>query len=238
MSTERKVPGHYWIPSEIRMHDDLRATDGFVFGAIYWYSEMKYQECTASNSAIGEAAGVSPTTASKSLSRLEKAGFIKRYYGKNQNRTKIEPLITATKDTVQNEQRGGGGVVQADNGGCANEQQNNSNKNNSNKPLKEKNIKKEKSPQDMRPDEFNASFFAGDKVFQAILSEVTQTTNHSRQEAIEILNEFRSYWTEPNKSGTKEKWEMEATFDVKRRLRTWFKNREKFGNDKSNKAII
>lgn len=36
------------------------------------------------------------------------------------------------------------------------------------------------------------------------------------------LSKFFRYWTEPNKSGTKVRWELEKTFDVKRRLHTWF----------------
>lgn len=36
------------------------------------------------------------------------------------------------------------------------------------------------------------------------------------------LRKFVDYWTEPNKSGTRTRWEMQATFDVKRRLIRWF----------------
>ena len=36
------------------------------------------------------------------------------------------------------------------------------------------------------------------------------------------ISKFISYWTEQNKSGTKERWELQQTFDVKRRLGTWF----------------
>lgn len=35
-------------------------------------------------------------------------------------------------------------------------------------------------------------------------------------------NKFHSYWTEPNKSKTRLRWEMERTWDTKRRLQTWF----------------
>lgn len=35
-------------------------------------------------------------------------------------------------------------------------------------------------------------------------------------------NKFHSYWTEPNKSKTRLRWEMEKTWDTKRRLSTWF----------------
>ena len=39
---------------------------------------------------------------------------------------------------------------------------------------------------------------------------------------------FVDYWTEPNKSGTKVRWEQQPTFDVGRRLKTWFRNYNKF----------
>ena len=38
---------------------------------------------------------------------------------------------------------------------------------------------------------------------------------------IEMLEEFILYWTEPNKSNTKIKWEMEATWHLGRRLARW-----------------
>jgi hypothetical protein len=40
----------------------------------------------------------------------------------------------------------------------------------------------------------------------------------------DMLLDFFYYWTEPNKSKTKMKFEMEKTWDVVRRLRTWEKN--------------
>ena len=38
---------------------------------------------------------------------------------------------------------------------------------------------------------------------------------------IEMLEEFILYWTEPNKTNTKIKWEMEATWHLGRRLTRW-----------------
>jgi hypothetical protein len=35
------------------------------------------------------------------------------------------------------------------------------------------------------------------------------------------IRKFCAYWTERNKSGTKQRWETEKTFEVKRRLKTW-----------------
>jgi hypothetical protein len=41
------------------------------------------------------------------------------------------------------------------------------------------------------------------------------------------LDKFISYWTELNKSGTKQRWELEKTFEVQKRLLTWFRRANK-----------
>lgn len=46
----------------------------------------------------------------------------------------------------------------------------------------------------------------------------------------EELKNFTLYWTEKNKSGDKERWEMEKTFEIGRRLARWFNNSGKFKN--------
>ena len=40
----------------------------------------------------------------------------------------------------------------------------------------------------------------------------------------EMLVEFIDYWTEPNKSGTKMKFELEKTWSLSRRLKKWKRN--------------
>lgn len=44
----------------------------------------------------------------------------------------------------------------------------------------------------------------------------------------DLLNDFFKYWTEPNKSNTKFKQELEKTWSLERRLETWAKNDTKF----------
>lgn len=44
----------------------------------------------------------------------------------------------------------------------------------------------------------------------------------------DLLNEFYLYWTEPNKSNTKLKFELQKTWSLERRLMTWKKNNDKF----------
>ena len=40
----------------------------------------------------------------------------------------------------------------------------------------------------------------------------------------ECIKEFCEYWTESNMSGNKMKFEMQKTFDIKRRLGKWIQN--------------
>lgn len=48
---------------------------------------------------------------------------------------------------------------------------------------------------------------------------------------------FTSYWTEKNKSGTKQRWETEKTFEIARRLTTWFGNVRGFNQGKGRPLI-
>lgn len=50
----------------------------------------------------------------------------------------------------------------------------------------------------------------------------------------EMITEFYNYWTEPNQSKTKMRFEMEKTWDTARRLETWLKR--SLGFNKSNKG--
>jgi len=36
------------------------------------------------------------------------------------------------------------------------------------------------------------------------------------------IQKFILYWTEPNKLGTKERWQIQKTFEIRRRLASWF----------------
>lgn len=53
------------------------------------------------------------------------------------------------------------------------------------------------------------------------------------------IGKFISYWTEKTKSGKKVRWELEKTFELKRRLATWFNNAAKFHKQetKNNSSI-
>ena len=54
----------------------------------------------------------------------------------------------------------------------------------------------------------------------------------------ELCSEFVDYWTEQNHSKTKMKFELERTFDIKRRLARWEKNSEKWGVPQQKKSRV
>jgi hypothetical protein len=50
-----------------------------------------------------------------------------------------------------------------------------------------------------------------------------------------ILDSFTDYWTEPNKSKTKMKFELQETWSTNLRLKNWAKNQKKWDTTKPNK---
>ena len=78
--------------------------------------------------------------------------------------------------------------------------------------------------------------------------------NSSEQKKINLLEEklkrnltageksevayFISYWTEETKNGKKQKWQLQQTFNFVRRIETWFRNTDKFGDNKDKPLII
>lgn len=62
-------------------------------------------------------------------------------------------------------------------------------------------------------------FFERGVMFVNVVESLCKSAPRNSVEA--ELNKFIMYWTEPNKSGTRVRWQMQETFDVKRRLYTW-----------------
>lgn len=58
---------------------------------------------------------------------------------------------------------------------------------------------------------------------QEFLNAIAQkNTNVSKQALWNEIKAFASYWTELNSTGTREKWTLQKTFEVEKRLVTWF----------------
>ncbi|MBI2550839.1 DUF4373 domain-containing protein [Candidatus Uhrbacteria bacterium] len=46
----------------------------------------------------------------------------------------------------------------------------------------------------------------------------------------DMERQFAEYWTEKNKNGNKQRWELEKTFEVKKRLATWRRKTEEYNS--------
>ncbi len=85
------------------------------------------------------------------------------------------------------------------------------------------------------PSEEAYDFFRGDEPYQELLTLFSQG-----RDAPTIKREFDKftlYWTEKNKTGTRERWQTQDTFEVKRRLLKWMSNVTQF-NPETKKAKV
>ncbi len=106
---------------------------------------------------------------------------------------------------------------------------------NDNRRVEESRVEKSRDVEDTAPtpSQIAKLFFDGKEPYGEYLALFSKDKNRGMVE-----NEFRKfilYWTEPNKSGTKVRWQQQSTFDVKRRLFTWMSNVKQF-NNKGNKG--
>lgn len=86
--------------------------------------------------------------------------------------------------------------------------------NNDNNLNNENNVNKEKKLSQQRQFLFNRKHF----------TEMVEKFALNMDIKSDVAEEFIDYWTEPNKSCTKMKWEMQQTFDISRRLKRWVRN--------------
>jgi hypothetical protein len=94
----------------------------------------------------------------------------------------------------------------------------------------------EESNRGISPSQFAESFFNLKEKYIELLEEFSKG-----RDAPELEREFKKfilYWTEPNKSGTKQRWQQENTFEVKRRLYTWLERSKNYSQGKRFTAII
>lgn len=86
------------------------------------------------------------------------------------------------------------------------------------------------------PAEISRDFFIKGKYFDEYLDKFSTIKNRST-----VQNEFDKfilYWTEPNGSGKKQRWQQQPTFDVKRRLVTWLGKMNNFNRPIKQRVVL
>lgn len=75
-------PLYYAIPQEVAIDKTLTAIDRYIYGTIYWLTNLRNKKCTASNLIIAKATkgGIVEQTVERGLFKLETGEHIKRTY--------------------------------------------------------------------------------------------------------------------------------------------------------------
>lgn len=207
-------------PYEVHACKELRPSDGDVYAVVYWFERLRGERCTAGDRAIGEVARVGERSVRGSLTRLEKSGFIERVYD-GEKRVEIRTLVHMTRTQSNPIHKTDSSAVKAlsteelEPGAVI--------------PVAEK----EPTPGELAKD-FFAPPGSTSKYREQILDEVVKTTGAQRDAVLAEARKFYTYWTEPTKSGTKQRWETEKTFEIRRRLYKWLSNVKTFGPRKPN----
>lgn len=186
-------PDFLIIPYIVKENPKLRPTDWIVYAVVYWYEHMRNERCTAGNPQIAAVAGVDDRTVRASLQRLEKSGCVKRLYFDDEKtkRAEIKCMVRYMLAPDDN-------IDQMSIPGM---------------PA----IRME-TPGEFSRRFFNRDFNAHKDIIEGItLKHPTVDPEYLSRE----MGKFVAYWNEPNKSGTKVRWEMQPTFDVKLRMHTW-----------------
>lgn len=220
------APQFLITPYEVKVCPGLRPTDGDVYAIIYWFEHLKDGKCTAANGTIAEILGIDERTVRAALDRLERKTFIERVYEDPETRKvrlEIRCLVVMQKGASKEaafkvkskrvkktdlEAAGPGGI-----------------------------IPDETEIVEESPREYAKRFF--DPTSRCRVEFVDELcASHpeiNRDAVISELKKFFTYWTEPNGSGTKQRWQMQATFEVKRRLYTWLSKAGQYAGGGSTK---
>jgi len=88
------------------------------------------------------------------------------------------------------------------------------------------------------PKEISTEFFENPEKRKEFFSTFLGNDLEKIREHSPELDKFIMYWTEPNQQGTKQRWQMEKTFDVPRRLVTWMSRSSKFKKPSKNSFVV
>lgn len=69
-----------------------------------------------------------------------------------------------------------------------------------------------------------------------LASKIEQAYKIPAEQVFAEFDKFVNYWCELTRDGKKKRWQLERTFEVKRRLATWFQNVQKFSGSERPKG--
>lgn len=199
------LPDFLLTPYTLIADERVDAMDEKIYAVLYWYEHLKGGDCNPSNQEIARIVHASDETGIRSVQN---------------SLTKLEQL----------------GYIEREYGDAARR-----NRISIHTKVAYKYAPKPKAAapvgflqaDEETPRDVAIKFFSGDEQTQERIIEDFAKTGDKQALEIEV-KKFILYWTEPNGSGTKVRWQLQKTFDVKRRLFTWLSNKKGFAPAKSN----
>lgn len=104
--------------------------------------------------------------------------------------------------------------------------------------IKEKKERKKEINKHDKIQEFFDSIKEKNPTYEQVVIALSERKNKPTEDIALVLEDFWFYWTESNNSGTKQRWQMQKTFDIDGRLRTFFKNKDRFEGSNNERKII
>jgi hypothetical protein len=80
----------------------------------------------------------------------------------------------------------------------------------------------------LTPSQTAKTFFHDPNEQEALALRIAEAKSAPVEPVRSEIRKFVGYWTERNRSGTKQRWELQRTFEVYRRIATWMEKVDKF----------
>ena len=90
---------------------------------------------------------------------------------------------------------------------------------------------------ELTPSQFAKKFFEDRLMQEEVAKKIAEKYKSDLNKLLIEINKFSLYWTEPNKSGTKVRWQLQQTFDVKRRIVTWLNKSNELNINKGTTSL-
>ena len=206
---------HNWyatITAQVLMAKDISSTQKLIIALISNLSNEKGY-CYATNSYISDCLGISSTTISHNISDMEDKGYLTRIIHRNELNQIDKRFLKITDKTL---------CPKTDTL-CPN----------SDIPMSENDY----TPMSENRKENNKLFKNKDNITQ--IKDLNQIIKDKQSKFIEhirpyvqefgreLCTEFFNYWSEANLNNGKLRWELQKTFEIKKRLLTWQRNKNK-----------
>lgn len=221
----RYKPGTFiTVPSKFR----LAELDGLAQSVYMWlcdHADKNTGLCYPSIERLAKLIKKSKNTVRNRLGKLEVAGLIVRTRRKKENGMNMPNLYRVLEDNFVPKERRSSIVALHGSGneqGVGQELGTNHNQYKQKSDNKRENTLTVPRLEQTTPGEFAETFFAQKSMRDVTVSTISGSFNLERNLVEREINKFVAYWTEPNTTGTKVRWQLQQTFDVKRRLSTWF----------------